>query len=195
MLKLKDHVEPLGKGFHRTCYPHPQYPNRCIKVVHNYGKGGSKEIVREIDYYEYLRTYLTDWSGLPCYYGTVETDCGTGYIYDRIIDFDGSTSKTLLDTYNGRTLNETEKTELRLMLDEFKRYLYENRIVTMTLKPYNILCHRISENKTRLVVCDNIGEASLFPIATHIKFFTHLRHERHWKRFLKQPLIVQLGLY
>ena len=105
MLKLQGTVEPLGKGLHRTCYPHPEFPDRCIKVVHNFGKGGAKEIVREISYYEHLQTYLADWSGLPCYYGTVETDCGKGYIYDRIIDFDGQASRTLQATYDGKTLH------------------------------------------------------------------------------------------
>ena len=195
MLKLQGTVEPLGKGLHRTCYPHPEFPDRCIKVVHNFGKGGAKEIVREISYYEHLQTYLADWSGLPCYYGTVETDCGKGYIYDRIIDFDGQASRTLQATYDGRKLSDKEKEELREMLREFKQYLRDNHIVTMTLKPYNILCQRISKDKTRLVVCDNIGEASFIPVATHIKFFAHLRHERYWKRFLKQPLLVKLELF
>ncbi|MEA7614608.1 YrbL family protein, partial [Salmonella enterica subsp. enterica serovar Anatum] len=41
-----------------------------------------------------------------------------------------------------------------------KRYLLDNHIVTMSLKPQNILCQRISESEVVPVVCDNLGEST-----------------------------------
>lgn len=37
----------------------------------------------------YFGCWLKDWSGILCYYGIVEMDCGIGYVYDVIVDFDG----------------------------------------------------------------------------------------------------------
>lgn len=74
---------PLGAGRHRKCYTHPDNARRCIKVIYNRDHGGDKEIRRELSYYAHLSRYLTDWSAIPRYYGTVETDCGTGYVYDN----------------------------------------------------------------------------------------------------------------
>ncbi|MCH5760695.1 YrbL family protein, partial [Salmonella enterica] len=88
---------PLGAGRHRKCYTHPDNARRCIKVIYNRDHGGDKEIRRELSYYAHLSRYLTDWSAIPRYYGTVETDCGTGYVYDMITDFNGAPSITLTE--------------------------------------------------------------------------------------------------
>lgn len=61
----------------------------CIKVIYNCDYGGDKEIWCELSYYVYLFCYLIDWSVIFCYYGMVEIDCGIGYVYDMIIDFNG----------------------------------------------------------------------------------------------------------
>lgn len=63
---------PLGTGRHRKCYTHPDNARRCIKVIYNRNHGGDKEIRRELNYYAHLSRYLTDWSAIPRYYGTVE---------------------------------------------------------------------------------------------------------------------------
>lgn len=61
---------------------------------------------------------------------------------------------------------EEDVVVLRQLLKKLKKYLHDNYIVTMTLKPQNILCHRISESEVVPVVCDNIGEGTLIPLAT-----------------------------
>ena len=92
MIELpKDHCDPLvvGVGRHRACYIHPADTSKCIKVVHNPGEHAFQEIKRELAYYKHLESYLKDWSGLPRFYGEVETNLGRGFVYDRIVDFDG----------------------------------------------------------------------------------------------------------
>ncbi|WP_252496645.1 YrbL family protein, partial [Escherichia coli] len=78
MIRLSEQ-SPLGTGRHRKCYAHPEDAQRCIKIVYHRGDGGDKEIRRELKYYAHLGRRLKDWSGIPRYHGTVETDCGTGY--------------------------------------------------------------------------------------------------------------------
>ncbi|MDI0585375.1 YrbL family protein, partial [Escherichia coli] len=96
MIRLSEQ-NPLGTGRHRKCYAHPEDAQRCIKIVYHRGDGGDKEIRRELKYYAHLGRRLKDWSGIPRYHGTVETDCGTGYVYDVIADFDGKPSITLTE--------------------------------------------------------------------------------------------------
>lgn len=76
MIRLSEQ-NPLGTGRHRKCYAHPEDAQRCIKIVYHRGDGGDKEIRRELKYYAHLGRRLKDWSGIPRYHGTVETDCGT----------------------------------------------------------------------------------------------------------------------
>ncbi|EMH4163479.1 PhoP regulatory network protein YrbL [Pluralibacter gergoviae] len=187
MIYLSD-TTPLGTGRHRKCYQHPTDAARCIKVVYNSESGGDKEIKRELGYYRHLSRRLQDWRGLPRYYGTVKTDCGTGYVYDAILDFDGKPSITLTEFAENCRYEEDFRT-LRTLLKSLKQYLYKNRIVTMTLKPQNILCQRVSESEVVPVVCDNIGESTFLPVATWSAWFCHRKQERLWQRFLQQPAL------
>ena len=82
----------VGVGHHRTCYIHPQDASKCIKVIHNPVKHAFNEVKREVGYYRYLAKHLKDWRGIPRFYGAVETNLGRGFVYDRIIDFDGNPS-------------------------------------------------------------------------------------------------------
>ena len=54
----------------------------------------------------------------------------------------------------------------------------------------NILCHRISESEVIPVVCDNIGESTLIPLATWSKWCCLRKQERLWKRFIAQPALA-----
>lgn len=188
MLHLSDRT-PLGTGRHRKCYAHPDDALRCIKIVYNDDQGGDKEIKRELGYYAHLKRTLKDWSGIPRYYGTVETDCGTGYVYDAICDFDGKPSITLKQ-FAMECRYEEDLVVLRQILRTLKKYLNENHIVTMTLKPANILCHRISESEVVPVICDNIGESTFIPLATWSKWFCRRKQERLWARFIAQPVLA-----
>ncbi|EMY0562344.1 PhoP regulatory network protein YrbL [Escherichia coli] len=191
MIRLSEQ-SPLGTGRHRKCYAHPEDAQRCIKIVYHRGDGGDggdKEIRRELKYYAHLGRRLKDWSGIPRYHGTVETDCGTGYVYDVIADFDGKPSITLTE-FAEQCRYEEDIAQLRQLLKQLKRYLQDNRIVTMSLKPQNILCHRISESEVIPVVCDNIGESTLIPLATWSKWCCLRKQERLWKRFIAQPALA-----
>ncbi|EFL0482910.1 TPA: PhoP regulatory network protein YrbL [Escherichia coli] len=188
MIRLSEQ-SPLGTGRHRKCYAHPEDAQRCIKIVYHRGDGGDKEIRRELKYYAHLGRRLKDWSGIPRYHGTVETDCGTGYVYDVIADFDGKPSITLTE-FAEQCRYEEDIAQLRQLLKQLKRYLQDNRIVTISLKPQNILCHRISESEVIPVVCDNIGESTLIPLATWSKWCCLRKQERLWKRFIAQPALA-----
>jgi hypothetical protein len=106
-----------------------------------------------------------------------------------ISDFDGKPSITLKQ-FALECRYEEDLAVLRQMLRTLKRYLKDNHIVTMTLKPANILCHRISESEVVPVICDNIGEGTFIPLATWSKWLCHRKQERLWARFIAQPILA-----
>ncbi|NYY74414.1 hypothetical protein DMH88_05465 [Escherichia coli] len=65
------------------------------------------------------------------------------YVYDVIADFDGKAFHYADRICRTMPLRRAVA-QLRQLLKQLKRYLRDNRIVTMSLKPQDILCHRIS---------------------------------------------------
>lgn len=128
----------VGVGHHRMCFIDPEDSSKCIKVIYNPSKHATQEVRREVNYYERLQKSLKDWSGIPKYYGEVETNLGTGYVYDRTIDFDGKPSQTMQERY--QDLKEPQQREEMLTLvKKLDDYLTKNHIVTMSLKPFCVI--------------------------------------------------------
>ena len=59
--------------------------------------------------------YLYKKHFLNKHHGTVETDCGTGYVYDVIADFDGKPSITLTE-FAAQCRYEEDIAQLRQLL-------------------------------------------------------------------------------
>lgn len=182
------HESVIGIGHHRVCFIHPDDTRLCIKVVYNHSGNADKELYRELKYYERLNRTLKDWRGVPRYHGTVETNLGTGYVYDRIVDFDMQPSQRLDQRYSVEDMAEQAE-EMSVLLENLKAYLADNQLVTMSLKPYNILCRRVSETELFPVICDNIGSATVIPLEMFSRRFYMLKLKRLWARFEKQPLL------
>lgn len=176
---------PIGAGRHRMCFVHPDNPAQCIKIVFNKESGGEKEVKRELAYYRHLQARNIDWSGLPKYHGAVETDLGVGHVFDFICDADGSPSRALSDCLEDKN-SGLKSAQLITLLRDLKAYLFRNRIVTMTIKPQNILLRKEASGKGRLIIVDNIGESTLIPLATLSGFFYEKKMERVWKRFIEK---------
>ena len=177
-------LEPFGKGAHRKCFPHPENPNQCIKVIYNPSTSAKKEIVRELKYYEVLNRSLKDWRGVPRYYGQVQTDMGVGYVYDLIRNYDGSPALTLEKMM--KQCETQEKAQVILgIFRSLNQYLHDNEIQTLPLQSYNILCQRVSPDEYRPVACDNLGERAGIPLSRWFPFLCHRKQERRWKEFMK----------
>ena len=180
----------IGVGLHRKCFKHPGRKDLCIKIIYNNAEEAYKEVAREVGYYRFLEKRLVDWRCLPKFYGEVETNLGVGYLYERIVDFDGEPSSTMEKKYPLESV-ELFCDEIVSLVEDLKKYLWTNRIVTMTLKPYNILVRRLESGEVAPVICDNIGTASFIPLEKFFPWFCHKKQERLFKRFDSIPLIKQ----
>lgn len=175
----------IGKGTHRACYQHPENASLCIKVAYN--DGGVIDFKREIKYRHILQRRHADTHILPAYYGTISTNMGTGYVYELIQDYDGSTSKTLEEFLQDETLVAGNFTMLVEQLKELHRQMYDNSILTMGLFPVNIIAQQISAGgKYTFRLINDMGSAVLIPLEYVFDFVAKKKVEKRWQQFLQR---------
>ncbi len=172
----------IGKGLHRECYVHPDDDNKCIKVV---VLRGEEETRREQAYYRLLQKKAIDWRLLPKFYGVVATSLGDGAVFDLIRDHAGPVAKPLDHYLENEALTQSNLKGLTSALIELKAYLIEQNVMTMTLKPKNIVYQRINEQQGNAIIIDNIGNSDAIAISSHCRYFGRKKIERKWARFIK----------
>lgn len=181
MLNINE-ADLIGKGAHRLCYKHPENKSLCIKVVVR-GHDCALEIEREKKYYRHLQKRGISWDMIPRYYGDIETSLGRGSVFDLIFDEDCSVSKSLEYYLSSERRTEQYYECLAHSLVALKNYLLQNRIITMNIKPYNILCQKMTSGIARLFVIDNIYNSEFIPVSTYLGFFAKRKISRKWQRF------------
>jgi hypothetical protein len=170
----------IGKGYHRECYVHPENNNLCIKIV---VLGDLKESQREQQYYRLLQNRNTPWEILPEFHGVVETNLGSGAVFDLIRDYDGNVSKTMVHYLTSAGKPDTSDPGLLEAIDLLKLSLYKHTIITMTLKPKNIVYKKLTPEKGRLIIIDNIGNSDFIPICNYNTFLARIKISRKWRKF------------
>ena len=171
-----------GQGSHKKCFLHPHNKNLCIKLAYN--KGGQKDLLREINYIDVLKRRHKDYSILPKYFGKVNTNLGTGYVFEIIRDYNNGRTQTLEDFITDLNLFSQNYSLIVRLLKELKEKLYKNEIITMVLFPENILFQKTDENNYRVRIVNDMGSAVLIPLEYHFKYFAHTKILRRWKMFL-----------
>jgi hypothetical protein len=181
MIEIDTHAL-IGKGLHRECYVHPDDPTLCIKVVVS---GTIDENRREAAYYALLARRDVSWDMLPKFHGLVQTSLGEGAVFDLIRDHDGRVSHTLAHYLASERLLAQYGPALKSALAELSAYLERNRIITMTLKPKNILFQQRAPGEGKLVIVDNIGNSDFIPLANHSRWLAQRKIRRKWRRFVR----------
>lgn len=171
-----------GQGSHKKCFLHPHNKNLCIKIAYN--EGGQKDLIREINYIDVLKRRHKDYSILPKYCGKVNTNLGTGYVFEIIRDYNNDRTQTLEDFITDLNLFSQNYSLIVRLLKELKEKLYKNEIITMVLFPENILFQKTDENNYRVRIVNDMGSAVLIPLEYHFKYFAHTKILRRWKMFL-----------
>lgn len=172
-----------GQGSHKKCFLHPHNKNLCIKIAYN--EGGQKDLIREINYIDVLKRRHKDYSILPKYFGKVNTNLGTGYVFEIIRDYNNGRTQTLEDFITDLNLFSQNYSLIVRLLKELKEKLYKNEIITMVLLPENILFQKTDENTYRVRIVNDMGSAVLIPLEYHFKYFAHTKILRRWKMFLE----------
>ena len=170
----------VGKGLHRECYVHPEDETLCVKVVVN---GDDKETKREKAYYKRLLKQNNKFTCVPRYHGDVKTDKGIGGVFDLVRDFDGAVSKTLEYYLESPALVAEKLNDIYDALETLKAELLEQGVVTMTIKPKNIVYKLGEDGKGKLIIIDNIGSSSFLRPEYFSLFFARKKVMRKWSKF------------
>ena len=170
----------IGKGLRRECYFHPEDENRCIKII---VAGDHKETLREQSYYRLLRKRNISWSMLAKFYGNVETNRGEGAVFELIRDYHGDVSKTLEHYLSAPDETDFNYKNLSKLLALLKHYLMKWKIVTMAIKPQNIVYKKINKTEGTLIIIDNIGNSDFIPICNYVDNLAIRKIRRKWQRF------------
>lgn len=155
----------------------------CVSNSRTIG-GGQKDLLREINYIDVLNRRHKDYSILPQYFGKVNTNLGTGYVFEIIRDYNGNKTQTLEDFITSLTLFAENFDLIVHLLKNLKDELYKNEIITMVLFPENILFQKVDKNTYRVRIVNDMGSAVLIPLEYHFKYFAHTKILRRWKMFL-----------
>lgn len=116
--------------------------------------------------------------------GGVKTNLGNGYVYDFIVNHDGSICITLEDIIQDEQLFSDMYDVLVEKLRELKHTLIENEIITMGLWPENIIIQYTDKNNFTLRLINDMGSAALIPLEYYISHVAKLRIKKRWTRFL-----------
>lgn len=175
----------VGQGLHRDVYQHPENPDLCLKVRVDRDRvnRGDREELREQSYYHRLAKRGVPWDGLPQFHGNTQTNLGPASVFELIRDVDGEVSKTLEFYFGQSTVTEAHQAELIFELNQLKNYLLRHNIITMSLKPKNIVFQRLEDDQWRCVIIDNIGNSDWIPLMTYVPLFGRIKIRRKWQDF------------
>ena len=176
MLQIK--TDPIGKGKERTCFVHPDDPQKAIKISIG---DISEQSCREIRFYQKLQKRGGNDPHIPGFYGLCETNLGQGIVVDLIRDQDGEVSRPL----NWYLAEGYPIEGFEAYLDELKQSFLQNLIIfnhDMTIG--NLLFQKASASRAGLIAIDGLGDVvaidwfDIFPSLVRRKIL------RRWARFI-----------
>ncbi|WP_419812057.1 YrbL family protein [Bacterioplanoides sp.] len=165
----------IGKGRDRICYQHPSNPSLCIKISIR----DNKQSVREARYFSYLYKTGSDARHLSCYRGTVETNVGTGYLFDLIADDSGDVSKTLTELLKNGEISDQE---IKQPIQQLSDYLVHNRICVRDISPSNIVYQKTGSG-FELMIIDGVSNPGIYPWTIRFKHLVKRANDKSWASF------------
>ena len=171
----------LGKGAHKKVYLDPTDAYHCIKVPFEIP---DEDLEKELRYRNSREKRHLKSRLLTAYYGTIDTNLGTGYIFERVQDYDGKTSRSFKDLFEQAAADVAMCPFIEEMMQKCKAMLFQELIVTSNMEDGNFVLQRISETEYTIRIIDNIGSPVFFPLAYYFDFFARKRTVKYWKRFL-----------
>ena len=171
---------PLGRGTERVCYEDPRDPRRVIKVDHNRPKKKRRwQSLQDARYLSHLARRGVPFDHLTRYFGKVETDLGTGWVFERVTNDDGSAPESLEDL-----LAEGDREMPASELLELRDAMLEHGVVPCDLRLDNVLLP-VTGGRRRAVLVDGVRNSDFVPIATYSRWFARKKIARKWEKFLR----------
>lgn len=171
----------IGSGGHQATYIHPADAAKCIKIPHLADDG---DVRKEMRYRRICAGKLAKSKLVTEFFGTVETNLGRGYVFERVIDYNGKTSrdmKKFLPTNrpDARTLQRIWTVLLNFKSD----FLHEN-IAIVDTDIENFMVQETAPDSFRVRIVDNIGTPVLIPLVYWFDFAAAWKARRYWNKIV-----------
>ena len=180
MINLTDDLF-LGDGNHKIVYAHPTDKNLCVKLLRT---PDDPDFAKEMRYRKALGSRADSMTLLTKYFGEVETSKGKGYLFERVLDFDGKISQTMLNVFDNTIANKKLLPATEKLLLDFKRVYFDEKFLLAGVDPDNYLVQRISPTERRVRIIDNIGCSASIPLPYYFDYFALKRVKKYWARFV-----------
>lgn len=193
----------LGKGRSKDVYVHPENPAQCIKI----NARDDCDLRVELSYRKSRdRRNLPPSALMVTYFGPVETNLGTGYVFERITDYDGTTSKTLEELIELEQKARAENTSVsRLIATEkelpgafdvllrLRNELFRDNIIVSDMWAYNYMIQFTNPSEWRIRIVDDFGTSSWIPIMYYIDYFGAKHVRNRWCKFIRTIVSLYPG--
>ncbi len=169
----------IASGAFCRCYRHPQIADQCIKITTD-EKRANKRLKADLSYYKKLYRRNADLFYVADYLGTCTTNLGNGYLFECIVDSDGSVSKTI------EYYLENKVIQPEIFLKELHHlgvHLLNNCILISDIHAKNVLIQLTEDNAPKPVVVDGIGDSVAITIQNIFKAEVRSKITRRWNRF------------
>lgn len=166
----------IGMGARQKTFVHPLDASKCVKIAYS---GNIRDVEKELRYRRICAEQLKNSLLLTKYFGTVETNLGTGYVYERVRDFDGNTSKDL-GVFLKQATEDNALEKVRTVLLKFKEDFWRECIVTVDRNTANFMVQESAPNVFQVRIVDNIGTPVLIPLVYYFRFAAQWKSRRVW---------------
>lgn len=185
MIEIKEE-HYIAEGLARKCYVHPEDSNLCIKI----GKPEVEvdHLYKEIKYYHKIKNKNVskfDYPFYAQYHGEIETNLGTGFVYDLIRDENSKSISLTLRHYLEMKASPFEDEVFVKALNRLKNQMIQHKVFVGDLRARNLCCKILKDNTIQLIVIDGIGHRDFFPLAD---WFGHFAKKKVERRFFKAKL-------
>lgn len=169
----------IGRGAEKTCYLHRQNGGHCLKVS---SKFKCSQIVREIEYFEYLEKKKIRTNFLPKYFGSFECGELIGFEQECFLnETSGGMCKSATTLKNYILDINVSDEDISRHLNALKCEMLKSCIVCGDLHGENILAIN-EEGKWRLVIIDGFGVPEFVPLPMYFKWFRKRKILRQWEK-------------
>ena len=179
MINLTDDLF-LGDGNHKIVYAHPTDKALCVKLLRT---PDDPDFAKEMRYRKALGSRADSMTLITKFFGEVDTNKGTGYLFERVLDYDGKISQTMLNVFDDTVADKKFLPETEKLLLDFKKTYFDERFLLAGVDADNYLVQRTSPTSRLVRIIDNIGIASFIPLPYYFDYFATKRAKKYWLRF------------
>lgn len=181
-----DATDYISEGCDKYCYQHPENSSLCIKI----GKPNAATINlgKELEYFKKIKNKDTskfEYLFYAQYHGEIQTNIGTGHVYDLIKDATTNTVSSTLLHYLEIDDSPFSDHYLAQELQRLKDQMIKHKIHAGDIRARNICVNILNDHSMKLVIIDGLGHRDFIPLADWFHYFSKKKIER---RFVKNNL-------